>query len=75
MFSFSLIRYWDKEMYRAFARAGLISWINSKGHRKNLLRVGDIQFGFGARYTTKECIYTFISGPDKTDVFDKEYFN
>lgn len=75
MFSFSLIRYWDKEMYRAFARAGLISWINSKGHRKNLLRVGDIQFGFGAKYTTKECIYTFISGPDKTDVFDKEYFN
>ena len=75
MFSFSLIKYWDKEMYRAFARAGLIPWINSKGHRKNLLRVGDIQFGFGARYTTKECIYTFISGPDKTDVFDKEYFN
>lgn len=68
MFSFSLIRYWDKEMYRAFARSGLIPWINSKGHRKNLLRIGNIQFGYGAKYTPKESVHTFFSGPDKNFV-------
>ena len=62
-------------MYRSFARAGLIPWINSSGHRKNLLRVGNIQFGFGAKYSRKESVYTYFSGPDLNTVLNKDYFN
>lgn len=75
LFSFSLIKYWDKEMYRSFARSGLIPWINSSGHRKNLLRVGNIQFGLGAKYSRKESIYTYFTGPDLNTVLNRDYFN
>lgn len=76
MFSFSMIKYWDKEMYRSYARSALITWMNStKGHRKNLLRSGNYQFGLGTRYSKKESVYVFFTGPDKNVVLNPNYFN